>query len=62
MPARAWLLGGPLGWTKAVTGDRLVASWTVARGFGASGAVCPPGRPRRMVRFAQLIHRRVPRL
>jgi hypothetical protein len=32
-----------LGWIKAVTRGRLVASWTVARGFGASGAVCPRG-------------------
>jgi hypothetical protein len=28
-----WLLGS----IKAVTGERLVASWTVAGGFGASG-------------------------
>ena len=32
----------PLDRIKAATGGRLVASWTVARGFGASGAGCFP--------------------
>jgi hypothetical protein len=41
--------------------DRLVASGTVACGLGASGRIAPSGmeRPRRVVRFARLIHRRV---
>ena len=53
--------GRPLGWVKAVTGDRLVASWTVAREFGASGAVCPSGEwcgRAGVVRFVRLMHRR----
>ena len=60
----AWLLGGPLGWIMAVTGDRLVAHGRDGHGrdgLGASGAVCPSGveRPRWLVRFTRLIRRRV---
>jgi hypothetical protein len=50
IPTRAWLLVGPLGWTKGVTGDRLVASWTVARGSERPGPFALLGgvkRPRR---------------
>jgi hypothetical protein len=59
MPTRAWLLGGPLGWIMPLTGDRLVASWTVSerpRQYAPSGEWS--GRAEWM-RFAGLIHRRV---
>ena len=39
----AWLLIGRSVGARPRQADRLVASWTVARGFGASEAVCPSG-------------------
>jgi hypothetical protein len=51
----AWLLGGPLGWIMALTGDRLVASRTVSerpRQYAVLGGV---ERPCRVVRFARLM-------
>src|SRR5829696_322719 len=61
MPARASLLGRPLGWTKAVTGDRLFASWAVSERQGASMPLGGVEPPRRKVRFARLIHAARPR-
>ena len=59
-PNPAWLLVAAR-LIKAVTGDGLVASWTVTRGFGASGADRPSRveRPGRVVRFARFIDRPV---
>src|SRR5215216_7242654 len=57
MPARASLLGRPLGWTKAVTGDRLFASWAVSERQGASMPLGGVEPLRRKERFARLIHR-----